>query len=99
MGLLPFYWCCHEGLVGLAPLVLTTAGFATLGGKSVAGTLPLRYCTARFACRAPTWRLPDSGQVAGLVTADLGVAEDDGVEGAGGEVHWVSGSGPGRKRI
>ena len=41
---------------------------------------------ARFASRAPTWRLPVSGQVAGLVTADLGVAEDDGVEGARSEV-------------
>ena len=35
-----------------------------------AGTLPLRYCAARFACRASTWRLPVPGQVACLVTAN-----------------------------
>ena len=39
----------------------------------LAGTRPLRYCAARFACRAPTWRLPVSGHVAGLVTACSGV--------------------------
>ena len=65
----------------------------------LASTLPLRYCAARFASRAPTWRLPVPGHVAGLVTANLGVAEGDGVEDARGEVRWVSGSGPGRKRI
>ena len=40
-----------------------------------------------------------SGHVASLVTADLGVAESGGAEDACREVHWVSGSGPGRKRI
>ena len=40
-----------------------------------------------------------SGRVAGLVTANLGVAEGNGVEDARQEVHWVSGSGLGRKRI
>ena len=40
-----------------------------------------------------------SGHVASLVTVDLGVAEGDEDEGAGREVHWVGGSGPGRKRI
>ena len=35
----------------------------------LAGTLPLRYCTTRFASRIPTWRLPVSGHVAWLVTA------------------------------
>ena len=40
-----------------------------------------------------------SGHVASLVTADLGVAEGDGVEDARSEVHWVSGCGPGRKII
>ena len=29
----------------------------------LAGTLPLQYCAARFACRTPTWRLPVSGHV------------------------------------
>ena len=62
-------------------------------------TLPLRFCAARFASRAPTWRLPVSGHVSRLVTADLGIAEGDGVEDARSEVHWVSGSGPRRTRI
>ena len=40
-----------------------------------------------------------SGHVAGLVTANLGVAEGVGVEVGDREVHWVGGSGPGRNRI
>ena len=47
----------------------------------------------------PIWRSPVSGQVASLVTADLGVADCDGVEDARCEVHWISVSGPGRKSI
>ena len=65
----------------------------------LAGTLPFRYCAAPFASGAPTWRLPVSGHVASLVTADLEVAEGKGVEDASREVHWFSGSGPGRKRL
>ena len=65
----------------------------------LAGTLPLQYCAARFASRGPTWRLLVSGQVASLVAADSGVVEDIVAECVGREVHWVSGSGPGRKRI
>ena len=34
----------------------------------LAGVLPLRYCSARFACTFPTWRLPDKGHVCELVT-------------------------------
>ena len=34
------------------------------GRALLTGTFPLRYCAARFACRAPTWRLPVSGHVA-----------------------------------
>ena len=37
----------------------------------LAGTLPLRYCFDRFACRTPTWRLPVSGRVVDLVTANV----------------------------
>ena len=33
------------------------------------GTLPLRCCAARFAFCTPTWRLPVSGRVGGLVAA------------------------------
>ena len=65
----------------------------------LAGTLPLRYCAARFACRTPSCRLPVSGHVVDLVTANVGAVRDAIVDGAGQEVHWVSGSGPGRKRI
>ena len=63
------------------------------------GALPLRYCSARFARKTPFWTLPIPGQVAGLVTAELAVAQIDEVEGASREVHWVRGSGPARKRI
>ena len=59
------------------------------GRALLAGTLPLRYCAARFGCTTPTWRLPVSGHVVDLVTD----------AGAGQEVHWVSGSGRRRKRI
>ena len=34
----------------------------------LAGVLPLRYCSARFACKFPTWRLPDKCHVCELVT-------------------------------
>ena len=58
----------------------------------LAGTLPLRYCAARFASRAPTWRLPVPGQVARLVTASSGVAQEVIAEDVDHGVHWVSGS-------
>ena len=51
--------------------------FGYPGGSAAAlfaGVLPLRYCSARFACKFPTWRLPDRGHVCELVT--------DGVVGA-----------------
>ena len=56
----------------------------------LAGTPPLRYCAARFACEVLAWRLPVSGHVACFVTADLGVAESGGAEDASREVHLVS---------
>ena len=65
----------------------------------LAGTLPLWYWTTRYASKVPTWRLPVSGHAAGLVTADLRVVGGGGAEVGSEEVHWVSGSGPGRKRI
>ena len=43
--------------------------------------------------------MPVSGHAACLVTAESGLAEVVGVEVADKEVSWVSGSGPGRKRI
>ena len=53
----------------------------------------------RFASRIPTWRLPVSGHVACLFTADLEVSGASGNEVSRREVHWVGGSGPDRKRI
>ena len=44
------------------------------------GTLPLRYCAARFAHSTPTWRLPASGQVSRLVAAYPESAGDCGGE-------------------
>ena len=65
------------------------------GRALLAGTLALRYCAARFACRTPTWRLPESGHVAVLVTAVADVVGEV-VDCAADEVSWVSGLG--RKR-
>ena len=48
----------------------------------LAGILPLRYCSARFACTFPTWRLPDLGHVCELVTDNVvgdRVLEGDGI--------------------
>ena len=50
------------------------------GRALLAGTLPLRYCAARFACRVPTWRLPVSGHVARLVAIYCEAADDSGDE-------------------
>ena len=69
------------------------------GRALLAGTLSLRYCAARLACRTSTWRLPVSGHVVELVTAVVGAVREAIADGAGQEVHWVSGSGPGRRRI
>ena len=63
------------------------------------GTLPLRYCDARFACKTPTWRLPVSGHVARLIAVHCEDAGGRGDEVSDLGVHWVRGSGPGRKRI
>ena len=52
------------------------------GRTLLAGTLPLRYCAARFACRTPTWRLPVSGHVVDLVIAEVGVVREAVVDGA-----------------
>ena len=63
------------------------------------GTLPLRYCAARFAYSTPTWRLPVSGQVRGLVAAYPDTAGDLGDEVVALRVFRGSRSGPGRKRF
>ena len=48
---------------------------------SLAGILPLRYCSARFACKFLTWRIPDKGHVCELVTG--GVVGDRVLDGDG----------------
>ena len=47
----------------------------------LAGVLPLRYCSARLACRFPNWKLPDKGHVCELVTDSV---VDDRVLGSDG---------------
>ena len=37
-------------------------------GALLAGTLPSRYCSAKFASETPFWALPVPGSVAGLLT-------------------------------
>ena len=69
------------------------------GRALLTGTLPLRYCAARFAYSTPTWRLPASGHVDRLVAAHSDSAGDRGDEVLGLGVHRVSGSGPVRKRF
>ena len=64
-----------------------------------AGTLPLRFTAARFACKTPIWRLPVPGHVVDLVTAHVEVSGASGKEGSHRGVYWVGGSFPGRKRI
>ena len=72
------------------------------------GTLPLRYCTGKFAGKVPTWRLPVDGHVLGLITARGGVDAEWSEHGAvlaapgvvgGAGVNWVGGPGGGVKRV
>ena len=69
------------------------------GRALLTGTLPHRYCAARFAYSTPTWRLPVSGHVARLIAAHCEDAGDRGDEVLDLGVHRVSGSGPGRKKF
>ena len=63
------------------------------------GTLPLRYCAARFAHSTPTWRLPVSGQVRRLIAAYPESAGNSGNPGLVRGVPLVSGSSSFRKRF
>ena len=63
------------------------------------GTLPLKYCSARFACLTPSWRLPVPGFVGNLVAAYSDDGRRAAVDEVGQGVLWISGSGSGRKRI
>ena len=69
------------------------------GRALLAGTLPLRYCSARFACLNPSWRLPVHGSVVDLVAAYSDAGRRAAFDEVGRDVYWVSGSGSGRKRI
>ena len=62
------------------------------GRELLAGTLPLRYGAARFACLTPTWRLPVSDHVVDLAAADIGAVREASVDGAAQEVFWVRSS-------
>ena len=42
---------------------------AASGADLLAGTLPLRYYSESFARRIPTWRLPESGNVASFLAS------------------------------
>ena len=58
-------------------------------GALFCGTLPLRYCTTRFASRIPTWRLPVPGHAAALVTSDDEVPGSLGIEVSGRRVFFL----------
>ena len=47
----------------------------------------------------PFWTLPVPGNVAGLIAAEVRAVQVGEVEVAGRGIHWVGGSGPGRKII
>ena len=60
------------------PLEASDAGFlddllflfgypAGSGQSLVDGSLRMRYCSANFCCKKPTWKLPQSGGVAALI--------------------------------
>ena len=63
------------------------------------GTLPLEYCSARFACMTPSWRLPVRGSVSNLVAAYSDAGRRAAFDEVNRDVSWDSGSGSGRKRI
>ena len=60
----------HEGASGpfLDQLLLLFHYPPRSSGALLAGSLPLRYCSAKFAFRTPFWTLPVPGHVAGLIT-------------------------------
>ena len=69
------------------------------GRALLAGTLPLRYCFDRFACRPLTWRLPASGGVSDSVAASVAVRHEVVPAAGRREVFRVRNSGLRRKRI
>ena len=69
------------------------------GRAILAGALPLRCWAARFARLTPSWWLPVDGSVDNLVAAYSDAGHGASVDEVGRDVHWVSGSGSGGKRI
>ena len=61
--------------------LLTLFRYPPRSGRALLnGTLPLRYCAARFDNSTPTWRLPVFGQVRGLIATYPGTTGDLGDE-------------------
>ena len=75
---------------------------ASSGVDLLAGTLPLRYFSESFARRIPTWRLPESGNVASFLASGELVRGGPGALSAalgGAGVCLARGSGGGVKRV
>ena len=69
-------------VLGRVPLVPYWTSFCCFfhyppksSGALLAGSLPLRYCSAKFASRIPFWALPVPGHVAGLITDGVQAAQ------------------------
>ena len=65
---------------------------------TLAGTLPLRYCSAKFASKTPFWALPVPGHVARLISVEVQVAQVGEAEVVRHGVHFAGISGSGRRR-
>ena len=84
---------CGHGLTS-RPLEASDAGFLDdllflfgypvgSGQSLVDGSLRMRYCSANFSCKKPTWKLPQSGGVEALVAATPVRMFVDGPSGSG----------------
>ena len=83
--------------------LLVLFGYPSASGASLlAGTLPLRFFSESFACRIPTWRLPEGGHVASFLASwGLVWGGHNALSSALGRagVYLGSGSGGGAKRV
>ena len=79
--------------------LLVEFGGGIIFDSGMLGHFLFGYCSTRFARRVPFLDFASSWHVAGLITAEVQVAQVDGVEVASREVPWISVSGPDRKRI
>ena len=87
---------CGHGLTSRPRESASELFLSGLSSLFLSGTLPLRYCAARFAYSTPTWRLPVSGHVDRWIAAHSDAAGD--CRGEVVRVHPVTGSRPLRKR-